>query len=60
MLTGGGPAFKSDLVSIFTYREAFKFFRFGEGSAVGVVMMLINLGFALVYLAILRRGEAKS
>lgn len=60
LLTGGGPAFKSDLVSIYTYREAFKFFRFGEGSAVGMVMMLINLGFALVYLTILRRGKAKS
>ncbi len=60
LLTGGGPAFRTDVVSIFTYREAFRFFRFGEGSAVGMVVMIINLLFALVYLAILRRGEAKT
>jgi multiple sugar transport system permease protein len=55
LLTGGGPSFRSDLVSIFTYRTAFRFFRFGEGAAVGMLMMLINLVFALVYLALLRR-----
>ncbi len=60
LLTGGGPAFKTDVVSIYTYREAFRFFRFGPGSAVGMVMMLINLGFALVYLAILRQGRHKA
>ena len=60
LLTGGGPAFKTDVVAIYTYREAFRFFRFGPGSAVGMVMMLINLGFALIYLAILRQGKHKS
>jgi multiple sugar transport system permease protein len=55
LLTGGGPAFQTELVSIFTYRTAFRFFRFGEGSAVGMVMMLINLFLALGYLTILRR-----
>lgn len=54
LLTGGGPAFKTELVSIYTYRTAFQFFRFGMGGAVGMVMMLVNLAFALVYLAILR------
>lgn len=60
LLTGGGPAFRTELVSIYTYRTAFKFFRFGEGSAVGMVMMLINLVFALFYLALLRRQGARS
>ncbi|HEX7022886.1 MAG TPA: sugar ABC transporter permease, partial [Trueperaceae bacterium] len=60
LLTGGGPAFQTEVVSIFTYRTAFRFFRFGEGGAVGMVMMLINLGFALVYLALLQRGRAHS
>jgi ABC-type glycerol-3-phosphate transport system permease component len=47
LLTGGGPAFQTEVVSIYTYRTAFQFFRFGMGGAVGMVMMLINLGFAL-------------
>ncbi len=55
LLTGGGPAFQTEVVSIFTYRTAFRFFRFGEGSAVGMIMMLINLFLALGYLMILRR-----
>ena len=54
LLTGGGPAFKTELVSIYTYRTAFQFFRFGMGGAVGMIMMLINLGFALFYLSLLR------
>lgn len=55
LLTGGGPAYQTEVVSIFTYRTAFQFFRFGQGGAVGMVMMLINLGFALVYLSLLRK-----
>ncbi len=59
LLTGGGPAFQTELVSIFTYRTAFKFFRFGQGSAVGMIMMLINLVFAIFYLFLLRRQQVK-
>ena len=55
LLTGGGPAFRSELVSIYTYRIAFKFFRFGQGAAVAVTMMLINLALASLYLLLLRR-----
>ncbi len=57
LLTGGGPAFKTEVVSILTYRVAFKYFDFGSGSAIGMLMMLINLAFALVYLSLLRRGK---
>lgn len=55
LITGGGPAFKTELVSIYTYRVAFKFFEFGRGAAIAVVVMLINLLLALGYLALLRR-----
>ena len=58
LITGGGPAFKTEVVSILTYRVAFKYFNFGSGSAIGMIMMLINLAFALVYLSMLRRREA--
>lgn len=54
LLTGGGPAFRTEVVSILTYRVAFKYFDFGSGSAIGMLMMLINLAFALVYLSMLR------
>jgi multiple sugar transport system permease protein len=60
LLTGGGPAFSTQLVSIYTYRTAFQFFEFGMGGAVGMVMMLVNLAFALVYLAILRAQRVRA
>lgn len=55
LLTGGGPAFRTEVVSILTYRTAFQYFNFGSGSAIGMIMMLVNLAFALVYLMLLRR-----
>ena len=56
LLTGGGPAKRTELVSIYTYRTAFMGrHEFGKGSAIAVVMMLINLTLALIYLASIRR-----
>lgn len=60
LLTGGGPTFKTELVSIYTYRTAFKFFEFGRGGAIAVVMMGINFTLALGYLFMLRRQKATS
>ena len=60
LLTGGGPAFRTEVVSILTYRMAFRFFDFGGGSAIGLIMMLINLAFALIYLSLGRKKAPKS
>jgi multiple sugar transport system permease protein len=54
LLTGGGPSFRSEVISIYTYRTGLQFFEFGKGSAIAVVVMLINLALASVYLLILR------
>ncbi len=58
LLTNGGPSYRTELVSIYNYRVAFHDFQFGKGAAVGVIMMLINLAFALVYLSIGRKKKA--
>ena len=55
LLTNGGPSYRTELVSIYNYRVAFQDFQFGKGAAVGVIMMLINLAFALVYLSLGRK-----
>ena len=57
LLTNGGPSYRTELVSIYNYRVAFNDFQFGKGAAVGVIMMLINLAFALVYLGIGRKKK---
>jgi len=59
LLTNGGPSYRTELVSIYNYRVAFQDFQFGKGAAVGVIMMLINLAFALVYLSIGRRQRGR-
>lgn len=55
LLTNGGPSYRTELLSIYTYRVAFRDFDFGKGAAVGVIVMLINLVFALFYLWVARR-----
>lgn len=55
LLTAGGPSFKTNLVSIYTFRTAFQFFEFGKGGAIAMVTMLINLVLAMGYLALVRR-----
>jgi multiple sugar transport system permease protein len=59
LLTGGGPSYRTELLSIYNYRVAFRDFEFGKGAAVGVVIMLINLVFALIYLQIGRKRTKK-
>lgn len=58
LLTQGGPAFRTDILAIHTYRVAFQFFEFGRGSAIAVIVMIINLGLASFYLSSLRRQGA--
>lgn len=58
LITGGGPFFRSETVSMYTYRVAFKFLEFGRGAAVAVVMMAINFVLAAGYLLSLRRRRA--
>jgi multiple sugar transport system permease protein len=55
LLTGGGPNYRTEIVSIFTYRTGLQYFQFGKGSAVAVVVMLINLVLASIYLVVSRR-----
>lgn len=57
LLTGGGPSFATDLISIYTYRNAFKYFQLGYGSSISVVILLINLLLAMIYLRISRTRQ---
>ncbi|MCT7378408.1 carbohydrate ABC transporter permease [Chelativorans salis] len=59
LLTAGGPSYRTEILPIYTYRVAFRDFEFGKGAAVGVIVMLINLVFALFYLWVARKRTAK-
>jgi multiple sugar transport system permease protein len=60
VVTGGGPANASQTLAVQSYQLSFKEFLFGQGAAMGNVLILISLVFALVYLrfnrAALRTG----
>lgn len=59
LLTGGGPGYQTELISIFTYRVGLQRFEFGRGSAIAVTVMLINLLLASVYLFISRTRRTR-
>jgi len=60
VLTGGGPADASQTFSILSYQLSFGDFSFGQGAAVGNIMVLITLVLATGYLAAIRREQSWS
>lgn len=53
VLTGGGPAEATEVISIYAFKNGFRFFRLGFASAVSYLMTAVMLLVAFVYL---RRG----
>ena len=49
LLTGGGPAHATEMLSTYAYNFAFLSFQFGKASAVGLVMSLFGLIASFVY-----------
>lgn len=60
LITGGGPTFQTDIISIYTYRTGLQFFEFGLGSAIAMVVMVINLVLASIYLIISRSRRVQT
>ncbi|OPZ50983.1 MAG: Inner membrane ABC transporter permease protein YcjO [Firmicutes bacterium ADurb.BinA052] len=58
LLTGGGPARATEILPVTTYLEAFKYFRLGSASAVGILALLFTLVITLVYSRLFMREEA--
>lgn len=60
VLTGGGPANGTLVISYVAYQETFRFFNLGRGAAVSFLISLFVVGAALVYIRLLsdrRQGE---
>jgi N-acetylglucosamine transport system permease protein len=51
----GGPDWSTTVMAAEIYRNAFQYFRFGYASALGVVMFLFTVGFAILSLRLSRR-----
>jgi multiple sugar transport system permease protein len=55
-LTGGGPANATQTIATQAYRLSFVEFEFGQGAALGNILIVISLAFALLYLRANRRA----
>ena len=53
-MTEGGPGYSTTTLVVYVYRLAFEDFNLGYASAIGVVWLLLLLGFAFAYLRTLR------
>ena len=57
MLTRGGPADGTMVVSYYIYNQSFNFMKFSYGSALAIVVALISIVITLVYVRILRSDD---
>jgi multiple sugar transport system permease protein len=58
-LTGGGPARRTEVISLFMYRLGFYDLEAGRAAAVAVVMLAINLLLAWIAGRLIARGAAE-
>ncbi|GAB3595743.1 carbohydrate ABC transporter permease [Microbacterium tumbae] len=56
-LTQGGPADSTMTLGVLAYRSAFNLFEFGHAGAYGMLLLVISLGFAVVYTWLSARQE---
>lgn len=57
VMTGGGPARSTEVLSIATYREAFTQLDFGLGSALAMLMFVILAVVTVVYIRLIKDEE---
>jgi ABC-type sugar transport system permease subunit len=57
VMTGGGPANSTALISWFAYAEIFKSLNLGHGVALAIIIALITLVLIILYLRVLRTEE---
>ncbi|NPV53789.1 MAG: sugar ABC transporter permease [Firmicutes bacterium] len=55
--TGGGPLNYTEIIGLNMYRQAFTLGRLGYGSAIGVVMFVLNLVITAIYLKTIARRQ---
>jgi multiple sugar transport system permease protein len=55
VMTGGGPNNATQLLSSWSYTQAFQNFNFGQGAAIANMLLVISFVLALVYLRSLRK-----
>lgn len=57
LLTGGGPKNCAQLLAPYMYKQAFSSMKYGYGSAVAVMIVLISLIFATIFRKIFEKED---
>ena len=50
VMTAGGPGTNSTTLSVYTYKQAFRFGDIGYGTAISVVMLAVGAIFGIIYI----------
>jgi multiple sugar transport system permease protein len=59
VMTGGGPANATNVLSINVYKQSFDYFQLGQGAAAANVLLIIPLVLSIVYLWMRRKEETE-
>lgn len=54
-MTNGGPLYKTEVIAVFMYHQAFEYGHMGVGAAIAVVILLINVVLTLLYMRLNRK-----
>lgn len=57
-MTGGGPAYYTNLLAIYMYQKGFIFYEYGVGSAVSTVMVILSIVLVILVRFVRRKVEA--
>ena len=58
VLTGGGPARATQVLTLSSYEQVFSFFNLGRGSAIAVILLIFNILMAVLYYKmLLKKGD---
>ena len=52
ILTGGGPGYSTQVLSLYAFQKAYGDFNFGYAGALSVVMFLILMVFTIIYVRV--------
>lgn len=58
-MTGGGPLYRSEVISLFMYHQAFEYGHMGFGAAIAIIILFINLVLTSFYM-VANRGETEA
>lgn len=56
-LTGGGPADATKSLAILTYEVAFERYDLGQGSAIGVIWLIVLFSFSIIFTKLMNRNS---